>query len=82
MNNSGWIKVEDRLPEPYIHVLVYDQPEGEMGFARIKHNAWDVYFHQINVTHWQPLPQPPTPKSFHDPCPYGNEDCPTCNPPK
>jgi hypothetical protein len=57
-----WISVEDRLPEPYETVIV----AGGVGFIN-KSGTWrtplgldgtrDI---QWKVTHWMPLPEPPT----------------------
>ncbi len=34
----------------------------------------------INPSTGRPYPTLEKFKSFHDPCPYGNDECPTCNP--
>ncbi|HII3714808.1 TPA: DUF551 domain-containing protein, partial [Pasteurella multocida] len=59
--NNGWISVEDRLPGEREDILICTN-RGEIKIA------WrdDVFFmslltyHLSSVTHWQPLPLPPT----------------------
>ena len=63
---SEWIRVEDRLPEEDEDVLAYIQD----GYIKVacpfyqidggKRWAWfgGDYMYE-NVTHWQPLPDPP-----------------------
>jgi len=57
--NNGWISVEDRLPEDGRLVLVSG------GVARLENGIWYSYTGYTrqkiiwNVTHWQPLPEPP-----------------------
>jgi hypothetical protein len=56
---SEWIKVEDGLPELYVEVLVWDGGYRSVD-SRINDDRgganWDNAY---NVTHWQPLPNPP-----------------------
>ena len=61
-----WISVEDRLPEPYVSVLV-NMP-GEKPFRTVREGfisndgIWQsamVRREPGEVTHWKPLPQPP-----------------------
>ena len=61
-----WISVKDRLPEPFVPVLV--QMPGEEPFPTVregfisKDGIWQsAMFHREpgEVTHWQPMPQPP-----------------------
>ena len=52
---NRWISVEDRLPEERKRVLVYN--EGGITIAWRDKGEWDDIF--LNVTHWQPLPEPP-----------------------
>lgn len=73
---SDWISVEERLPENSEPVLVYSPTSNLIGknlvgayYAPHKSggNSWTVYdFGRANlygeVTHWMPLPNPPTKK--------------------
>lgn len=60
-----WIKVEDRLPEDE-HILIYDGENISIGFFDGLHfrdymNQDDMsVYSNLNVTHWMPLPEPPT----------------------
>lgn len=72
-NNSvfdGWISVEERLPGPHIFVLVY-VPTRKMAFMATRAyrglygEQWESEYKEIfeGITHWQPLPSPPTQNS-------------------
>ena len=61
-----WISVNDRLPEPYVSVLV-NMP-GEKPFRTVREGfisndgIWQsamIRREPGEVTHWQPIPQPP-----------------------
>ena len=75
--NEEWISVEDRLPEEYEWVLTYTDggfpkaltfdknTQHEIG--RISRRAWrDPLDAIIKVTHWMPLPTPPSDRSLID----------------
>ena len=60
-----WISVEDRLPEPFVSVLV--QMPGEEPFPTVREGfisndgIWQSAMFRREpgeVTHWQPMPQP------------------------
>lgn len=51
--SDEWISVKDRLPEPYIPVLIY------LGQRRIKIGVRQ----SDEYTHWMPLPPPPENKN-------------------
>ena len=61
-----WISVDDRLPEPFVSVLVH--MPGEEPFPTV-HEGFisnDGFWQSAmfrrepgEVTHWQPMPQPP-----------------------
>ena len=63
--SSGWISVEERLPG-YEAVLAYDpakcacfkarRRKGQQSWKQLP-GGWLLW----HVTHWQPLPSPPTP---------------------
>lgn len=62
---SKWISVEDRLPEDGEKVLVYAVYE-EISltcYDEVMHRFnvvdSDMFWKELNVTHWQPLPEPP-----------------------
>ena len=61
-----WISVKDRLPEPFVPVLV--QMPGEEPFPTVREGfisndgVWQSAMFRREpgeVTHWQPMPQPP-----------------------
>ena len=61
-----WISVDDRLPEPFVPVLV--QMPGEEPFPTVREGfisndgIWQSAMFRREpgeVTHWQPMPQPP-----------------------
>ena len=61
-----WISVDDRLPEPFVSVLV--QMPGEEPFPTVREGfisndgIWQRALFRREpgeVTHWQPMPQPP-----------------------
>jgi Lar family restriction alleviation protein len=63
--DSGWIRVEERLPEVVVQngecnmVLVYDRIPAECtGPMHVANTAW-VNKHPEHISHWMPLPEPP-----------------------
>ena len=63
---QDWISVKDSLPEPFVSVLV--QMPGERPFPTVregfisKDGIWQSAMFRREpgeVTHWQPMPQPP-----------------------
>lgn len=57
---TGWISVEDRLPEPLVDVLAWDSNWGEAFTAFMtRHNEWVGVVCSRTVTHWMPLPEAP-----------------------
>ena len=65
---DGWISVEDRLPEPYINVLICWSKESKgmhpiMSTARWVGDSWSTDKTKpilpTTITHWQPLPEKP-----------------------
>ncbi len=64
--DPGWVPVTDRLPEDGVDVLAVDC-EGYTGigsFRRQPYSRWawrSTGLPAEDVTHWQPLPEPPAP---------------------
>ena len=58
-----WVNVEDRLPKKFEKVILFDKD----GFGAITGRLGSVGWYleetldlSSNVTHWMPLPEPPT----------------------
>lgn len=64
-DESPWRRVQDELPESGVLVMIYD---GGIGFGWHKKGAWEwvdtFESGPANVTHWMPLPEPPTEKTM------------------
>ena len=66
---SEWISVDERLPEPNTHVLIYVFFHNQWQIVKGWHSYCDKKFHIANndypsltdvpVTHWMPLPEVP-----------------------
>lgn len=57
--NNGWIKCSERLPKPNTRVLICNRDK-EVGCALYQELLGFGYIPLYgDVTHWQPLPQPP-----------------------
>lgn len=62
---SHWISCEERLPESGQCVLIYSEDGGvaEGCYVASENHydqfRWSCTYHQNDVSHWQPLPQPP-----------------------
>ncbi len=66
MPGVGWIPVTERLPEPFVSVLVQMPGETPSPTVREGHISKDgiwysAFYHREpgEVTHWQPMPEPP-----------------------
>jgi hypothetical protein len=56
---SGWVSVEDRLPEVGVRVLIFTTQTIEAVMYR--NNRFNRFGMDIDyATHWMPLPLPPT----------------------
>ena len=64
-----WTPVEERLPGEHISVLVYDQDKempyvgyhlGDRWWYGDHYGRWDTSTIEGDITHWMPLPDPPT----------------------
>ena len=56
-----WIPVTDRLPEPFDVVYVYDRTRKRVTDAYMtRHMEWVGVCMNHEVTHWMPMPEPPT----------------------
>lgn len=65
-NVGKWIPVSERLPEPFVSVLVHMPeerpcPTVHEGFLTKNGTWYAAHFEreQSEVTHWMPLPEPP-----------------------
>jgi Lar family restriction alleviation protein len=58
--SSGWISVQNRLPEPDALILVCK--EGSSPKDVTVTDGWYIREMQHKYTHWQPLPSPPEDK--------------------
>lgn len=56
---NGWISVEDRLPNTGQKVIVWEANKKKIDVNEFagKYEGW--YYRNDNITHWQPLPEPP-----------------------
>jgi len=61
-----WISVKDRLPREPENYLVYDDISERIGIREYYSNGFysidsdgEDGLHTDNITHWQPLPEPP-----------------------
>ena len=75
---TKWISVKDKLPELNKSVLTYSLPKGDITIAElpagyINHPDSRLPLFMggfrglIEVSHWMPLPEPPTDETHHDP---------------
>ena len=55
---SGWIKVEDKLPQPRKRVLCYVE-EGRVDFGSYETGEEFLSDYSELVTHWMPVPEGP-----------------------
>lgn len=54
-----WVSVKDRLPEENTTVIVATD-NGIVFQCLYSYDGWDLWDdNDINITHWQPMPQPP-----------------------
>jgi hypothetical protein len=61
---SGWISVDERLPEMHEDVLCLCGRSVEIDF-RCSDDTW-CGVHNNPITHWMPLPEPPKMKGCDD----------------
>lgn len=66
-DNNGWVATDDELPKPFEKVLVYVKTPKKVIIDTDSHNPELLEYGvrhsfvatKYEVTHWQPLPQPP-----------------------
>nr|DAM92647.1 MAG TPA: Protein of unknown function (DUF551) [Caudoviricetes sp.] len=57
---SGWISVEDKLPDSFQKVLVWREAIGyDIAWIGYGHWIYDNLIEGIEVVAWMPLPEPP-----------------------
>ena len=59
---SGWISVKDRLPEPWVSVLVYmpeEYPCQTVHQGYLSPVGWVYWKSPAEITHWMPMPEGP-----------------------
>ena len=67
LQEQGWIPITERLPKDDTDILVYctDGEESRIVAVNYANGIWfDCIFNTVmvvkNITHWMPLPKPPT----------------------
>lgn len=67
---SGWISCNDQVPEPLDWVIAYDEAGTVKAYICPHTKEWvrDNGDELYQVTHWQPLPEPPNSKTNGDDC--------------
>lgn len=71
-----WIKCSERVPEDDDFVYIWPRPEfgtelhvgqfckfhkkGASWYAQVNEQNYGIEWYPITVTHWMPLPEPPT----------------------
>lgn len=63
--SGEWISVKERLPEPYPQRIVVVLRTGKIVATHMGHDFvhgpfWSGVKNWFDVTHWMPLPAPPT----------------------
>lgn len=59
--HPNWISVEDEMPKNKERVFITDGECTDFGFYDYTDDAWQPFEQWLgNITHWMPLPQPPS----------------------
>lgn len=61
---NEWISIDERMPDAYTFVLTYDiYDDIDILLWHENYQEWvdnfESFFKRNEVTHWQPLPEPP-----------------------
>ena len=60
LKRGGWISVKERLPAVGETVLIYYRHHDQQSIVTARFvNGGFIGFWDADVTHWQPLPEPP-----------------------
>ena len=61
LSDDGWVSCVDEMPKLNESVLAWHKTD-LLGYSDIVDEWMDEYAEKFNITHWQPLPNPPKSK--------------------